>query len=282
MTIRLLFFALVLINGNIDAAEFSIETIEFQSRQVRLTGSIVAPTKRSPIAAVVFVHGSGPQKRNLYWAKRFADNGIITLVYDKRGVGESGGVYESQQSVSEKNINLLADDALAAFEALRKHPTTQGLALGYTGISQAGWIVPIAAEKSGQLDFIALWSAPVCKVSEEDIFSRYTADRDGVDAGGRVPSFQEALNARTEKYRWPKFLGKDSNPSDHLQHLDVPGLWIFGGRDGSIPVDLSIQRLDRLSEAGHEYEYILYSHLGHNNMPKTFESVVSWIKRIVH
>ena len=37
---------------------------------------------------------------------------------------------------------------------------------------------PPAAEKSTLAKFLVLWSAPVSKVSEEDIFSKYTADRD--------------------------------------------------------------------------------------------------------
>ncbi len=60
-------------------------------------------------AAVVFIHGSGKQTRNMGWAERFAQEGIAALVYDKRGAGKSGGEYEGEQSVSEKNIALLMD-----------------------------------------------------------------------------------------------------------------------------------------------------------------------------
>jgi len=35
-------------------------------------------------------------------AKRFASKGIAALVYNKRGVGRSGGEYESNQSLSGK------------------------------------------------------------------------------------------------------------------------------------------------------------------------------------
>ena len=69
------------------------------------------PKKGDIHSAVVFVHGSGKQTRNLYWAERFAASGIAALVYDKRDAGKSGGKYESKQSVSEKNLNLLAQDA---------------------------------------------------------------------------------------------------------------------------------------------------------------------------
>ena len=146
------------------------------------------------------------------------------------------------------------------------------------------WIVPLAAEKSNAVDFMVLWSGPVCRVSEEDIFSKYTADQDGdIDAGidrKKVPSYAEALRARKVKYIWPGFLGKDTDPSESLAKLKIPGLWIFGKNDGSVPVDLSIQNLHKLTDAGHPYEYVLFSGLGHNNMPETFATATDWIKRL--
>ncbi len=276
MSYLLFVISLVLCSSVVYGDEFEIEPVEFKSHSDQLSGSIVFPKEGEIHAGVVFVHGSGKQERNTYWAKRFASEGIVALVYDKRGVGRSGGEYESQQSVSEKNITLLADDSVAAINVLRAHPRTKALPLGLTGISQAGWIVPLAAEKSQAVDFMVLWSGPVCKVSEEDIFSKYTSDLDGK----RVPSFEEALKSRKTKYIWPDFLGKDTDPSDSLAELKIPGLWIFGEYDGSVPVDLSIRRLRKFVESGREYEYVLFSSLGHNNMEETFSTASDWIQRV--
>jgi pimeloyl-ACP methyl ester carboxylesterase len=251
-----------------------VEDVQFASHGDTLSGSIVLPVGK-PHAAVVFVHGSGPQTRNLEWAERFAAEGIAALVYDKRGAGRSGGKYEGEQSVSEKNVVLLADDARAALDALAGHPALKGVPLGLTGISQAGWIVPLAAERNEAVKFLVLWSGPVCKVSEEDVFSKYTADRDD----RAVPTYEEALAARTEPYVWPAFLGKDSDPADSLATLSIPGLWIFGAKDGSVPVDLSLRRLRALAAAGHRYDSVLFSGLGHDNMPETFATACDWIKR---
>jgi uncharacterized protein len=252
------------------------EEVEFASHGATLSGSIVFPAQGGIHSAVVFIHGSGKQTRNLEWAERFAREGIAALVYDKRGAGKSGGEYESNQSVSEKNISLLADDAIAALRTLSAHSSLKGLPVGLAGISQAGWIAPLAAERSGLAKFLVLWSGPVCKVSEEDIFSKYTSDADGQIA----PSFQEALNSRTEKYVWPAFLGKDTDASQTLEKVSIPGLWIFSDNDTSIPVDLSIDRLQRLRRSGHRYDYILFSGLGHNNMDRTFFVATDWIRRL--
>jgi pimeloyl-ACP methyl ester carboxylesterase len=252
-----------------------VEDVEFASHGATLSGAIVFPEAQPVHAAVVFIHGSGKQARNLGLAERFAREGIAALVYDKRGAGRSGGQYEGVQNVSEKNIALLADDAVSALVRLSSHPALKGVPVGFAGISQAGWIGPVAAERSALAKFLVFWSGPVGKVSEEDIYSKYTSDRDSRTA----PTYDEALRSRTEAYVWPDSLGKDTDSSENLKRLKIPGLWLFSDNDGSIPVDLSIERLQALRRAGHRYDYVLFSGLGHNNMDGTFATAVDWIKR---
>lgn len=251
------------------------EDIEFVSYGATLSGTIVFPPDGNTHSAVVFIHGSGEQTRDLNWAEHFARAGIAALVYDKRGAGKSGGEYERDQNVSEKNISLLADDAVSALRTLSTHPALKSVPLGFAGISQAGWIAPVAAERTKLATFLVLWSGPVCKVSEEDIYSKYTSDADKES----VPSFDEALRSRKQEYVWPSFLGKDTDSSEDLERLSIPGLWIFSDNDASIPVDLSIDRLKALRRKGHRYDYVLFSGLGHNNMDRSFFVATDWIRR---
>jgi len=251
------------------------EEVVFVSHGAKLSGSIVFPAGDIQ-AAVVFIHGSGKQERNLNLAELFARQGIAALVYDKRGAGKSGGEYEGNQSVSEKNISLLADDASEAMRALSTHRSLKGVSIGLAGISQAGWIAPITAKRNGLAKFLIMWSGPVCKVSEEDIYSKYTADADRRTA----PPYAEALRARTQKYIWPDFLGRDTDSGEDLERLSIPGLWIFSDNDSSIPVDLSVDRLKQLRAGGHRYDYVLFSGLGHNNMDGTFTVATEWIRRL--
>ena len=252
------------------------EEIEFVSHEAKLSGSIVFPAGDIH-AAVVFIHGSGKQARNLYLATLFARDGVAALVYDKRGVGRSGGEYESNHNVGEKNLALLADDAAAALRSLAAHPALKGKPVGFAGISQAGWIAPLAAQRGDQARFLLMWSGPVCKVSEEDIYSKYTGDTNS----GAAPPYAQALKARTEKYIWPDFLGKDTDSSEDLAKLSIPGLWIFSDNDTSIPVDLSIEGLKKLWRDGHRYDYALFSGLGHDNLERTFSVATAWIRRSV-
>jgi pimeloyl-ACP methyl ester carboxylesterase len=255
-------------------AEPVIEEARFASEGVELAGTIVLPAG-DVHAGVVFIHGSGKQERNLHWARKFADAGIAALVYDKRGVGKSGGVFEDNQNVSGRNLVLLAEDASNALQRLAQHRALRGKPLGFGGISQAGWIAPLAAAKTPLAKFLVLWSGPVCKVSEEDIYSKHTADRDGMFA----PPFAEALASRKQKYLWPDFLGRDTDSAEDLAKLSIPGLWIFSDNDSSIPVDLSLSRLRTLRQSGHAYDYVLFSGLGHNNMDGTFTVATDWIRQ---
>jgi dienelactone hydrolase len=249
-----LFASMPALAGPQTVGDLRIEDVEFVSHGAKLSGAVVLPRIGQIRAAVVFIHGSGKQTRNLTWAGRFASEGIAALVYDKRGVGKSGGEYEDKQNVSEKNISLLADDSVSALGALASHPSLKGVPLGLTGISQAGWIAPLAAQRSRLAKFLVLWSGPVCKVSEEDIFSKHTGDAERQT----VPSYQQALDSRTKEYVWPEFLGRDTDSGEDLARLSMPGLWIFSDNDASIPVDLSIARLQTLRKSGHRYDYVLF------------------------
>jgi len=252
-----------------------IEEVSFESRGVTVAGSIVLPEGEIR-AALVFIHGSGKQERSLHWGKRFAEAGIAALVYDKRGAGQSGGEYEGNQSVSEKNLLLLADDASAAVTRLAAHPRMKGQPVGLAGISQAGWIAPLTANRNPLVKFLVLWSGPVCKVSEEDIYSKFTSDKDGAVA----PPYELALRARTQKYVWPDFLGRDTDAAEDIARLSIPGLWIFSDNDSSIPVDLSIGKLKGLRARGFRYDYVLFSGPGHNNMDRTFNLATEWMVRL--
>lgn len=92
----------------------------FRSAGEALSGTLVIPPNM--IAAVVIVHGSGQVKRMLPFARELADQGIASLTYDKRGVGQSGGIYAGPEvgtnNVDAANLELLAKDASAAVQAL--------------------------------------------------------------------------------------------------------------------------------------------------------------------
>ncbi len=251
-------------------------TVSFDSGDIRLAGALVTPAEGKAQAAIVYVDGSGATRRNLGIARRLAENGIAVLTYDKRGVGDSQGEYSGPLSTNEVTLNALAADASAALEFLSAQSEVSDAKLGFAGISQAGWVIPLAAVASDKEAFTVIWSGMVGRISEEDIFSLYTSDRDGAD----LPGFEEIVAQRVRPYAWPPELGEDVNSVDSLAQLDKPGLWVFGGRDGSIPVPLSIARLEELQRDEHAFEYVLFSSAGHDTVETSFPVVADWIKRV--
>src|SRR6056297_2260795 len=146
--IFLMTFFLLLSQNNVIAQSLgTVETknVIFKSEGIKLAGTIYSP--KQPNAALVIVHGSDPVPRMTKFAEILAKNNILVLTYDKRGVGESGGVYVGPQvgtnNISTDNLNLLAKDASAAVNII--HKDNKNMPIGVIGFSQAGWIMPIAA-----------------------------------------------------------------------------------------------------------------------------------------
>src|SRR5665647_1602240 len=158
------------------STDFTIQDVKFESQGVTLAGSILTPKKT--FAAVVIVHGSDPVKRELEFAKRLTKEGIAVLTYDKRGVGESGGVYVGPSvgtnNIDTTNLNLLSHDANAAVNTFRTYLKDKKTPIGLVGFSQAGWIIPIAASKNPQIEFMVLFSCPTISTLEQLRFQFYT------------------------------------------------------------------------------------------------------------
>ena len=67
-------------------------------------------------------------------------------------------------------------DALAGVEWLRRRPEIDGRRIGLAGGSQAGWIIPLAASQSSDVDFAAIQSGPVMSVGHERAYSALTGN----------------------------------------------------------------------------------------------------------
>ncbi len=143
------------------------ETMTFASGSVRLAGTLVLPATPGPHPAVAIVHGSGPQSRadGLYrrWGRFFARRGVAALIYDKRGAGESGGDLERA------TFDDLAGDALAAVRALAARGDVRADAIGLVGISQGGWVAPLAAARDSMVRFLILDAGPAVSVREQEL-----------------------------------------------------------------------------------------------------------------
>jgi dienelactone hydrolase len=110
---------------------------------VRLHARLILPEGRGPHPTVVYVHGSGRQSatRTFGFGYFLAAEGIATLIYDKRGTGDSRGRFTM-------DFDQLADDVVVAVWALRARPEVDTTRIGLIGYSQGGWVAPLAANRT--------------------------------------------------------------------------------------------------------------------------------------
>ena len=261
--------------------DFTVQNVKFKSQGVTLAGSILTPKKT--FAAVVIVHGSDPVKREMEFAKTLAKEGIAVLTYDKRGVGESGGIYVGPSvgtnNIDTTNLNLLSLDASEAIDTFRPYLKTKKIPIGLIGFSQAGWIIPLTAEKNKNVNFMVIFSGPVITTLEQLRFQFYTnGDENFWDTHTELDA-REHIKNDADKYQFV-----ETDPKKQLSKLTIPGFWIFGGKDIQIPTKLSMENLDKLKMLGKRYEYSFFPTLGHNTpfskSPEPVEKAVYWMKTI--
>jgi dienelactone hydrolase len=176
-----------------------------------LGASVILPEGDGPFPGVVFLHGSGPQLRdaNRWAAQELSRYGIASVVYDKRGVGESEGDFVGA------SLEDLARDGMAVAEYLLKSAAVS--AVGFAGHSQGGWIGPLAG---------CLWPATAFVISS---------------AGPAVPPSRET--------HWPVIRAMRANgasPADEAVARHLFDLWHEGIRSGDwYPFDQAFANAQR-------------------------------------
>ncbi|KZN30031.1 hypothetical protein N480_03545 [Pseudoalteromonas luteoviolacea S2607] len=255
-----------------------VKDIVFESEGVKLSGNIFIP--KYPQAAVVLVHGSDPVPRMTELAELLAKNDLLVLTYDKRGVGESGGVYVGPQvgtnNISIDNLTLLAKDASAAINVI--HQNNKELSIGLVGASQAGWIIPIAAVENPLVEFMVLFSSPTITTLEQLRFQFYTNGREDFWENHTDKDALEHTKNDPDRYQF-----KATDPKDFLNDLSIPGLWLFGEKDIQVPVKMCMEELNVLKATGKPFEYVLFPSLGHNtNKTEPLDVATHWIKQKVN
>jgi len=262
---------------------FRIEPIKFSSSSLTLYGDMLLPDRKPPYPVVIVIEGSSTEGRKL-WTYRsigdlFAQNGIAALVYDKRGVGESDG------SLDSASFDDLTNDAVAAIDYVRSRSDIDINALGLFGISQGGWIAPLAARRSGQVSFIinlggpavSIWQQELDRVeysmkagnlgeNEPDKFSpeEIAAALEHLRLGFEVVKKPELWNEWMQSVktagssRWASYVALDSSlnelqywlrydydPAFTLKKTKIPLLALFGQNDVLVPPSTNVGQLEK-------------------------------------
>jgi pimeloyl-ACP methyl ester carboxylesterase len=169
------------------------ERIRFRSGPLELAGTVLLPAGRGPHPAVVHVHGSGPIYRTALFQRAvlYAEMGVASLIYDKRGTGASEGRW------SDDVFDDLAADARAALDALRAHPRIDPARVGYAGHSQAGYVIPMAAVQAPRPAFAVIVNGGSIRPGDQSLYDK---ENDLRRAGFSPDDREQALDLMRRLY----------------------------------------------------------------------------------
>jgi dienelactone hydrolase len=227
---------------------------------VVLVGTLLSPRAAGPHPAVVYVHGSGHSTRKDAWENAFArfliSKGLAVLLYDKRGVGDSGGEYvgaggRDTNNVSTENLERLAGDARAALAMMASRAEIDPSRLGLIGLSQAGWIIPLAAKATKSARFAIILSGPTVHTSIQLAYQTLVGPGESCMPNAAVEQVVHDHAPRT---------GFDPAPS--IASLEIPVLWIYGGVDALVPVHEAVHTLELLKKT-HDFTWQIVPGAGH-------------------
>jgi alpha-beta hydrolase superfamily lysophospholipase len=247
------------------------ETFVFEHDGNDLVGDLRLPAAEGPRPSVIFIHGDGAMPADSYGyykplMEAFIQAGFATLSWDKPGVARSKGDWLAQ------SMQDRADEAVAATRALKDRTDIDGNAVGLWGVSQAGWVMPLAVSQSSEFAFMISVSPAINWRRQGRYLTRNRMLDGGYDEssikgalafgerenallenGAPYDSYLELLNEAPpccrdamEEARW-RFSGLniDADAVLGLRETHVPVLAIFGDKDMNVDTKESVKAYER-------------------------------------
>ncbi len=243
------------------------DDLTLETDGIALAGTLTLPTE--PAAPLVIgVHGAEGSTRQFHLFRHLESTlppaGVATLVFDRRGEGESGG------DGSASSYEQFAADVRAWMRFCAADKRVDPARIGLWGISQGGWIAPLAAASSPAPAFLVAVSAAGVTPGKQMSFATRALLREAgygdeavdqmlalrramdelslgrmsvsdaqalLDSAAGEPWFELAFvppDASLIDASWAEEMEFDIRPA--LRTLDLPVLLFFGEHDRWIPV----------------------------------------------
>ncbi|MET0944775.1 MAG: alpha/beta hydrolase [Flavobacterium sp.] len=275
----LLFFINVLFLSFVNAQEKN--TVAFKEAPIvlkintdQLFGTLTTPnlTKKYPVALIIA--GSGPTDRNgnnpmmknnslKMLAEVLAKNGIASLRYDKRGIGESKASAISEQSLVFENytedakswINLLKQDKRFSEVVIIGH--SEGSLIGMIAGAKANKFISIAGPGESADKLI---KTQIASKSNKQIEDMTFPIIDSLKSGNQVKKVDPMLNALFRPSIQPYLISWFKyNPQVEIKKLNVPILIVQGNND----LQVTVKDAETLSQANKNAELLIVDKMNH-------------------
>jgi len=266
------------------------EEVEYANAKasLKLAATLTVPPGGGLFPAVLLITGSGPQDRDeslmghkpfLVLSDYLTRRGIAVLRADDRGVGKSGGNFQSATTAD------FATDAEAGVSYLKTRTEVDPRRIGLVGHSEGGVIAPMVAARNPDVAFIVMMAGPGVRgdellpeqarliseamgtkhakavedaVEEREILKLVEQEKDAAilerelreKLAGKVPETQLGMQVKQVTAPWFRyFLTYD--PASALRRVTRPVLAINGEKDLQVPPHQNLPAIRQaLQEAG--------------------------------
>lgn len=282
---KILLFLSVLFLTSVDAQNAKQDTFKETNVTLKINidqlfGTLTVPdnVKKCPVA--LLIAGSGPTDRNgnnpmmknnslKMLAEALAQNGIASLRYDKRGIGESKPAATAESSLVFENYT---EDAKSWINFLKQDKRfTQLIIIGH---SEGSLIGMIASTKAAKFISIAGAGESADKLLKNQISSKSNKQIedmtfpiiDSLKSGNQVKKVDPMLNSLFRPSIQPYLISWFKyDPQIEIKKLTIPVLIIQGNND----LQVDVKDAENLSKASKNSELVIIDKMNH--IMKTIE-----------
>lgn len=286
---------------------YRVEAVSFKSGKITLAGKLYLPLEGQKHRAVVFMHGGGNDYDLImsaprYYARRLAACGLAALVYDKRGTGQSGGVF------AEATFDDFIDDAGNAAVFLSRDERIDPARIAIYGGSEGGQLAPFVSIRFPVIAAVISVSGPFVSAVEQanhninyalrsrgysdslmdvvmPLWRRHHAAwasrdpvemraiaaeigrlRETIDTFALPSTEEEIINDTNLSFLKPGFNSMMTDYTSELRGLCVPFLALYGELDPIVDVPKSSANVrEQMAIGGHrDFEIIVIDSAGHS------------------